>query len=99
MTEDNIGLGKIFVDLYDLRRRKRHRHRERFFEHVLKTVRELGGEILAIGPSVAMVLESFGAPTALAATIEKLNEISRPYAERLMDEAISKAIKGKNIME
>jgi len=33
------------------------------------------------------------------ASIEKLNEISRPYAERLMDEAISKAIKGKNIME
>jgi molecular chaperone HscA len=31
--------------------------------------------------------------------IEKLNEISRPYAERLMDEAISKVIKGKNIME
>ena len=33
------------------------------------------------------------------AGIEKLNEISRPYAERLMDEAISKAIRGKNIME
>jgi len=33
------------------------------------------------------------------AGIEKLNEISRPYAERLMDEAIGKAIKGKNIME
>jgi molecular chaperone HscA len=32
------------------------------------------------------------------AGIEKLNEISRPYAERLMDEAISKAIKGKNII-
>jgi molecular chaperone HscA len=31
------------------------------------------------------------------AGIEKLNEISRPYAERLMDEAISKAIKGKII--
>lgn len=31
--------------------------------------------------------------------IEKLNEISRPYAERLMDEAIGKAMKGKNIME
>ena len=31
--------------------------------------------------------------------IEKLNEISRPYAERLMDEAISKAMKGKNIIE
>lgn len=33
------------------------------------------------------------------AAIEKLNEISRPYAERLMDEAIGKAMKGKNIME
>jgi molecular chaperone HscA len=33
------------------------------------------------------------------AAIEKLNEISRPYAERLMDEAISKAMKGKNIIE
>ncbi len=31
------------------------------------------------------------------AAIEKLNEISRPYAERLMDEAISKAMKGKTI--
>ncbi len=31
--------------------------------------------------------------------IEKLNEISRPYAERIMDEAISKTMKGKNIME
>ena len=31
--------------------------------------------------------------------IEKLNEISRPYAERVMDEAISKAMKGKNIIE
>lgn len=29
--------------------------------------------------------------------IEKLNEISRPYAERLMDEAISHAMKGKKI--
>ncbi|MFZ1534997.1 MAG: Hsp70 family protein, partial [Chitinophagaceae bacterium] len=29
--------------------------------------------------------------------IEKLNEISRPYAERLMDEAISTAMKGKKI--
>jgi len=33
------------------------------------------------------------------AAIEKLNEISRPYAERLMDEAIGKAMKGKNITE
>jgi molecular chaperone HscA len=27
--------------------------------------------------------------------IEELNTVSRPYAERLMDEAIGKAIKGK----
>ncbi len=32
------------------------------------------------------------------AGIEKLNEISKPYAERLMNEAISKVIKGKNII-
>ena len=31
--------------------------------------------------------------------IEKLNEISRPFAERLMDEAIRKAIQGKNIIK
>lgn len=29
--------------------------------------------------------------------IEELNDISRPYAERLMDEAISKAMKGKKL--
>lgn len=29
--------------------------------------------------------------------IEKLNEISRPYAERLMDQALSQAMKGKKI--
>jgi molecular chaperone HscA len=31
--------------------------------------------------------------------IETLNEISRPYAERVMDEAIGAAMKGKKIME
>ncbi|HSU28751.1 MAG TPA: Hsp70 family protein, partial [Chitinophagaceae bacterium] len=31
------------------------------------------------------------------AAIEKLNEISRPYAERVMDEAIRSAMKGKKI--
>ncbi len=31
------------------------------------------------------------------AAIEKLNEISRPYAERVMDEAINAAMKGKKI--
>jgi molecular chaperone HscA len=29
--------------------------------------------------------------------IEELNNISRPYAERVMDEAISKAMTGKKI--
>ena len=29
--------------------------------------------------------------------IEALNEISRPYAERVMDEAIASAMKGKSI--
>jgi molecular chaperone HscA len=29
--------------------------------------------------------------------IEELNEISRPYAERVMDSAIAQALKGKNI--
>jgi molecular chaperone HscA len=33
----------------------------------------------------------------LHAAIEKLNEISRPYAERVMDIAISQAMKGKKI--
>ena len=35
----------------------------------------------------------------ILSNIERLNEISRPYAERVMDEAISKAMKGKNITE
>ena len=35
----------------------------------------------------------------LYTAIEKLNEISRPYAERVMDAAIGKAMKGKSIKE
>jgi len=34
---------------------------------------------------------------AIHAAIEKLNEISKPYAERLMDTAIAEALKGKKI--
>jgi molecular chaperone HscA len=45
------------------------------------------------------VLLGNGNKDEIHGAIEKLNEISRPYAERLMDEAISKAMKGKNIME
>ncbi|HET9431824.1 MAG TPA: Fe-S protein assembly chaperone HscA [Chitinophagaceae bacterium] len=35
----------------------------------------------------------------IQAGIESLNEISRPYAERLMDQSIKQAIRGKNINE
>jgi molecular chaperone HscA len=38
-----------------------------------------------------------GSKDELQGAIEKLNELSRPYAERLMDEAISTAMKGKKI--
>lgn len=40
-----------------------------------------------------------GSKDEIHAAIEKLNEISRPYAERVMDTAISTAMKGKNILE
>jgi len=43
------------------------------------------------------ILVSKGSKDEIQAGIERLNEISRPYAERLMDEAISKAMKGKSI--
>lgn len=42
-------------------------------------------------------LVSSGSKDAILAGIEKLNNISRPYAERLMDEAVNKALKGKSI--
>lgn len=45
------------------------------------------------------VLITKGAKDEIQAGIEKLNEISRSYAERLMDEAISKAMKGKSITD
>ena len=38
-----------------------------------------------------------GTKDEIQSTIEKLNEISRPYAERLMDVAVSMAMKGQNI--
>ncbi|MCG7857858.1 Fe-S protein assembly chaperone HscA [Flavihumibacter sediminis] len=44
-------------------------------------------------------LSSQGTKDQLQLHIEKLNEISRPYAERLMDLAIQKAIGGKNISD
>lgn len=44
-------------------------------------------------------LAAGGNKDQIHAGIERLNEISRPYAERVMDEAISTAMRGKNIME
>jgi molecular chaperone HscA len=38
-----------------------------------------------------------GTKDEIQSAIEKLNEISRPYAERLMNEAIGRAMKGKTI--
>jgi molecular chaperone HscA len=61
------------------------------------TGKEISETVAAI-QSLTNLLEK-GNKDEIHAGIEKLNEISRPYAERLMDEAISKAIKGKNIME
>jgi molecular chaperone HscA len=42
------------------------------------------------------VIES-GNKNAIQKGIEELNEVSRPYAERIMDEAISRTMKGKKI--
>jgi len=38
-----------------------------------------------------------GTKDEIQTAIEKLNDISKPYAERLMNEAIGKAMKGKVI--
>jgi molecular chaperone HscA len=38
-----------------------------------------------------------GSKDAIQQMIEKLNNTSRPYAERLMDEAIGKAMRGKKV--
>jgi molecular chaperone HscA len=42
------------------------------------------------------VIES-GNKDAIQKGIEELNTVSRPYAERIMDEAISRTMKGKKI--
>ncbi|MCX6317386.1 MAG: Fe-S protein assembly chaperone HscA [Bacteroidetes bacterium] len=44
-------------------------------------------------------LTATGTKDEIHAAIEKLNELSRPYAERVMDTAISRAMKGKNILK
>lgn len=59
------------------------------------TVEELSATELAI--QRLKVLVSTGTKDEIHAAVEKLNEISKPYAERVMDNAISSAMKGKSI--
>ena len=59
------------------------------------TIQELKDTEAAIKKLLALMEN--GNKDEIHGNIEKLNEISRPYAERLMDEAISKAMKGKTI--
>ena len=59
------------------------------------TIQELKDTEAAI-KKLSALMEN-GNKDEIHGNIEKLNEISRPYAERLMDEAISKAMKGKTI--
>jgi len=47
---------------------------------------------------LSVVIES-GSKDQVQQKIEALNEISRPYAERVMDQAISKAMSGKSIKD
>lgn len=61
------------------------------------TPQEISGTEKAM--KTLITLQKTGNKDKIHAAIENLNEISRPYAERLMDEAISKAMKGRNIKE
>lgn len=62
----------------------------------LLTEKELGDTHEAIQQLNGII--DNGSKDEIQARIEQLNEISRPYAERVMDEAISNAMKGRNIM-
>ena len=62
---------------------------------LLLRIEELSATELAM--QQLRVLVSTGTKDEIHAAVEKLNEISRPYAERIMDNAISSAMKGKKI--
>jgi molecular chaperone HscA len=71
-------------------------------QFITKNSKYLMSDELATTESALQTLSDLlikGDKDEIHAAIEKLNNISRPYAERLMDEAISKAMKGKNITE
>lgn len=63
----------------------------------LLTDKELDDTANAIDALEALI--ATGTKDQIQMGIEKLNDISRPYAERVMDTAISSAMRGKNIME
>ena len=63
----------------------------------LLTDKELDDTANAIVALEALI--ATGTKDEIQLGIEKLNDISRPYAERVMDTAISSAMRGKNIME
>ena len=65
--------------------------------HSLLSEEEINTTKQAIEALMA-VLET-GPKDAIQQKIEALNEISRPYAERVMDQAISKAMSGKSIKD
>lgn len=58
-------------------------------------------ELMDMNAAINMLQELIGkgSKDEINGAIEQLNEISRPYAERVMDKAISTAMTGKNIME
>ena len=59
------------------------------------TATEISSTEKALGELKAVMTD--GDKDVVHASIERLNEISRPYAERLMDTAVAEAMKGKRI--
>jgi molecular chaperone HscA len=65
------------------------KNREHLSEEEIMATQHAIAELKALLPA--------GSKDELQAAITRLNEISRPYAERLMDKAISQAVKGTRI--
>ena len=67
---------------------------------IAKNVAHLSQEELMQTASAMQALQLAGTmedKNLIQAKIEELNNISRPYAERIMDEAVSIAMKGKAV--
>ena len=71
---------------------------ERFMEKnksILKTT-EIEGTLLLINELKSSL--NLADRNLILSNIEKLNDFSRPYAERLMDSAVSQSLKGNKIV-